>query len=49
MEKTFSILQSWLKKRLGEAAQFKTRLQFGPLINQSKMNRRLFFQHHKKT
>jgi hypothetical protein len=26
-------------KRLGEPAQFKTRLQFGQLVNQSKMNR----------
>jgi hypothetical protein len=32
-EMTFSILQSWLEKRLGESAQFKIRLQFGQLIN----------------
>jgi hypothetical protein len=46
MEMAFSILQSWLEKHLGELVQFKTRLQFGQLINQSKMNRQLVFQHH---
>jgi hypothetical protein len=35
MEKVFPILQPWLEKHLGELAQFKTRLQFRQLINQS--------------
>jgi hypothetical protein len=43
MERVFSILQSWLEKRLGEPAQFRTRLPFGQLINQLKMNRWLDF------
>jgi hypothetical protein len=43
MERVFPILQSWLEKRLGEPAQFKTRLQFGQLINQSEMNQQLNF------
>jgi hypothetical protein len=29
----FPSCNSWLEKRLGEPAQFKTRLQFGQLIN----------------
>jgi hypothetical protein len=49
MEKVFPILQSWLEKRLGEPAQFKTKLQFGQLTNQAQTKRRLVFQHRKKT
>jgi hypothetical protein len=49
MEKVFPILQPWLEKHLSELAQFKIRLQFRQLINQSQMEWRLVFQHHKKT
>jgi hypothetical protein len=45
----FPSCDSWLEKCLDEPAKFKKRLQFEQLIDQSKMNRRLIFQHHKKT